>query len=424
MRPPARVVVDLGAIADNVRSLRARNPGSALMTVVKADAYGHGLVPVARAARGAGADWLGVAQPLEALALRSAGVGGPLMCWLHTPGTDFAALLAADVTLGVSAQWGLELIEAAAAAGGQVARVHLKVDTGLGRNGAFAPSDDPARPDQLGADAAGLIEAAARAQDRGHVRVTGLFSHFAEADEPSSPSVAAQQEVFERATSAATRAGLGPLVRHLANSAATLLDPSAAYDLVRPGLATYGLSPAPQLGTSADFGLRPAMQVAADLAGIKAVPAGQGVSYGLTYLTTVATRLGVVPMGYGDGVPRHASGAGPVTLGGRRFTVAGRVCMDQFVVDLGDAAAQAGDEVVLLGDPARGEPSAQDWADACGTISYEIVTRLSGRLPRTYIEASDGSALGSGALGGGALDGAAPDGGAQRPGGGEAGEPR
>jgi alanine racemase len=174
-------------------------------------------------------------------------------------------------------------------------------------------------------------------------------------------------------------------VRHLANSAATLTNPATHYDLVRPGLAIYGLSPVPELATSAQLGLREAMRVVARLALVKEVGAGQGVSYGHTYVTAADTRLGLVPLGYADGIPRNASGVGPVALGGVRHTIAGRVCMDQFVLDLGRSQEAApGDDVVLWGCGADGEPTAQDWAEATGTISYELVTRLSARLPRIY----------------------------------------
>ncbi len=377
---PSRVVVDLDAIAENVAALRARVDGTPVMAVVKADAYGHGLVPSARAALAGGATWLGTARVAEALELRAAGIDAPVLAWLYAPGEDFAEAISAGIDLGVSAPWALAEIVGAAPGGrpGSVttagpARVHLKIDTGLARNGAF------------GAGIGELIEAAARAQDAGRVRVVGLMSHFAYADAPEHPTVRAQQERFEIACALADRAGLGVEVRHLANSAATLTNPSAAYDLVRPGLAVYGLSPVPDLGAPEDFGLRPAMRVAVDVALVKDVPVGQGVSYGHTYTTAGDTRVALLPMGYSDGVPRAGSNRAPVSIGGRRFTVSGRVCMDQLSIDIGDAVVREGDEAVLLGDARRGEPTAQDWAEATDTISYEIVTRMSPRLPRTYL---------------------------------------
>lgn len=373
---PARITVDLGAIADNVAALRRRVEGTPVLAVVKADAYGHGLVPSARAALAGGATWLGTAQIAESLALRAAGIEtaqARVLSWLYAPGAPFAAAIAADIDLGVAAPWALTEIAAAAAQLGGPARIHLKVDTGLVRNGAYGPGI-PA-----------LIEAAARAQDDGHVRVVGMMSHFARADEPGDPSIRLQQDRFEEACALADRAGLGIELRHLANSAATLLEPSARYDLVRPGLAIYGLTPVPQVGGPADFGLRPAMRVAVDVSLVKEVPAGQGVSYGHTYTTPGDTRVALLPIGYADGVPRAGSSCAPVSVAGHRLCVNGRVCMDQVVVDVGDLAVAPGDEAVLFGDAARGEPSAQDWADATDTISYEIVTRMSGRLPRVYV---------------------------------------
>jgi len=367
---PASALIDNDAISANVRALREHAPGAALMAVVKADGYGHGLLTSARAAQVGGADWLGVAQLVEAIALREAGITGRLFSWLHVPGTDFAAALEGDIDLSASAPWALEEIAAAAAATGRTARVHLKVDTGLGRNGAF------------GDDFLDLLIRARRLEAEEAVSVVGVWSHFAYADEPEHPTVRHQQKVFEEAVRAAERAGCRLEVRHLANSAATLTNPAVHYDLVRPGIALYGLSPVPRVGGPAAFGLTPAMTLTARLANVKRVPGGQGVSYGHTYTTPGETVLGLVPLGYADGIPRGASNVGPVAVRGRRHTVAGRVCMDQFVLDLGpDSTARPGDEVLVFGADPSG-PSAQDWADATGTISYEIVTRIGARVPR------------------------------------------
>ncbi|MGV1009171.1 MAG: alanine racemase [Dermatophilaceae bacterium] len=374
---PATAYVDLGAVESNVRVLREHAPTAALLAVVKADGYGHGLVPSARAAQRGGATWLGTAQLAEAIALRDSGVEGPLLSWLHVPGTDFAAALARDIDLTVSGTWALDEVAAAARARGTTARIHIKVDTGLGRNGAF------------GADFRELLAAARRLEAEHVVRIVGVWSHFAYADQPDHPTVRHQQQVFEWAIGEAERAGCDLQVRHLANSAATLTNPSAHYDLVRPGLAVFGLSPVPDLGTARDFGLVPAMRLTGRLALVKSVPAGQGVSYGHEYLTPTATRLGLVPLGYADGIPRNASNVGPLAVGGRRYTIAGRVCMDQIVVDLGPGSpARAGDEVTLFGSEPSG-PTAQDWADATGTISYEIVTRVGPRVRRVYEEVAE-----------------------------------
>lgn len=371
---PACAQVDLSAISANVAALKRLAGDAEVMAVVKADAYGHGLVPSARAALRGGAAWLGVAQLPEAVELRRAGIEAPLLSWLHVPGQDFVEAVELGIDLGVSTTWALDQVLAAATATGRTARVHLKVDTGLGRNGAWDSDLDE------------LLTTLASAQAERAVELVGLFSHFAYADAPQHPTVKAQQERFEGILDQAERAGLTPEVRHLANSAATLTNPSAHYDLVRPGVSVYGLSPVPDLGAPEDFGLREAMRLVARLSSVKDSPAGQGVSYGHVYTTTQETRLGLVPMGYSDGVPRHATSVGPVQVGGRRYAVAGRVCMDQFVLDLGpDSTAQAGDEAVLFGVGVAGEPTAQDWAAAIDTINYEIVTRVGARVPRVYL---------------------------------------
>lgn len=413
---PGRAVVDLDAIAGNVRALADHAPTAQVMAVVKADAYGHGLVPSARAAIAGGARWLGTAQISEALALRAAGIGteqARVLTWLYGPGAPLDALLGADVDVSVHADWALAEVVAAARATGRTARVHLKVDTGLGRNG-LAP-----------ADVARVLADARRAESDGMIRVVGVWSHFAFADEPENPTVLAQAAAFDDVVRQVEDAGCELEVRHLANSAATLTAPRMHYDLVRPGIAVYGLTPVPQLGPPSDLGLTPAMTLEAELVNVKQVPAGHGVSYGHQYTTTQETWLGVVPLGYGDGIPRHASGnlpaspGGPVRLGSTSdvaaaarsdgtdspgaaegapvHRVAGRVCMDQFVLDLGpDTTARAGDTVTLFGPGAGvsrdGRPTAQDWAEAAGTISYEIVTRLGARVPRTYIGAGANTA--------------------------------
>lgn len=377
---PARAVVDLGAIAGNVGVLRERAGSAGVMAVVKADAYGHGLVPSARAALAGGASWLGVAQLTEAVALREAGITAPVLSWLHVPGAGFARAITAGIDLGVSGTWMLEEVAAAAREVGHTARVQLKADTGLGRNGAYLFS-----PSGGASDWSLLVERARQLEAEEAVRVTGLFTHFAVADEPDHPSVLAQQEAFAEAVALAERVGLRPEVRHMSNSAATLTTPAAAWDLVRPGVAVYGLTPAPDVGSSEKFGLVPAMTAIASASVVKRVPAGQGVSYGHTYTTTSPTTLVDIPLGYADGVPRHASGLAEVLVAGERRRIAGRVCMDQFVVDVGDLPVAPGDEIVLFGPGTRGEPTAQDWAEAVGTINYEIVTRFGPRVPREYV---------------------------------------
>ncbi|WP_328725976.1 alanine racemase [Streptomyces sp. NBC_00259] len=371
----ARAEIDLAALRANVRALRARAPRAAFMAVVKSDAYGHGMVPCAKAARAAGATWLGTATPEEALALRAAGIGGRVMCWLWTPGGPWREAVEADLDVSVSGIWALREVTHAARQAGRTARVQLKADTGLGRNG--CPPGDWAE----------LVAAARAAEEAGTVKVTGLWSHFACADEPGHPSVAAQLTVFKDLVAYAEKEGVEPEVRHIANSPATLILPDTHFDLVRAGIAVYGISPSPELGTPADFGLRPVMTLKASLALVKRVPAGHGVSYGHHYVTEGETTLGLVPVGYADGIPRHASGRGPVLIGGERRRVAGRIAMDQFVVDLGPEGdrIREGAEAVLFGPGDRGEPTAQDWAEAADTIAYEIVTRIGTRVPRVHL---------------------------------------
>jgi alanine racemase len=365
--------IDLTALRSNVAALRARAPAAAFMAVLKADAYGHGMLPCAKAALDAGASWLGVATPEEALALRAAGLEARTLCWLWTPGGPWQECVEAGIDVTVSAMWALREAEAAARRAGREARVQLKIDTGLGRNGA--------QPDQWPE----LVAAARAAERAGLIKVTGVWSHFSCADEPGHPSIERELTVFRTALERAADAGLEPEVRHIANSPGTLTLPEAHFDLVRPGVAMYGISPVPQLGGPADFGLRPVMTVAGRLASVKRVPGGHGVSYGHQYVTPGGTTLALVPLGYADGVPRHASGTGPVLVAGKWRTVAGRVAMDQFVVDLGGDAAEPGDEAVLFGPGDRGEPTAEDWARAAGTIAYEIVTRIGARVPRVYL---------------------------------------
>ncbi|MFI8827397.1 alanine racemase [Streptomyces sp. NPDC053431] len=372
----ARAEIDLGALRANVRTLRARvAPHVQVMAVVKADAYGHGAVPCARAALAAGATWLGTATPQEALALRAAGLTEPrILCWLWTPGDPWDEGIEAGLDMTVSGMWALREVVEAAGRTGRRARIQLKADTGLGRNGC-QPADWPE-----------LVGEALKAEAQGLVKITGLWSHFACADEPGHPSIPAQLDVFRTMLDHAEKAGVEPEVRHIANSPATLTLPEAHFDLVRPGIAMYGVSPDPvAVGPSAAFGLRPVMSLKATVALVKHVPGGHGVSYGHHYTTPGETTLGLIPVGYADGIPRHASGRGPVLVGGRIRTVAGRVAMDQFVVDLDGDTPEPGAEAVLFGPGDGGEPTAQDWAEAADTIAYEIVTRIGARVPRVYV---------------------------------------
>jgi alanine racemase len=370
LRAEARI--DLEAIRANTVALREHAPTAGLMAVVKAGGYGHGAVQSARAALAGGAGWIGVAYPGEAAELRAAGIETPMLAWLLSPGEDLREALRTKVDLSVSDVGMLAHVVAQARLAGVAARVHLKIDTGLSRAGA-TPRDWP-----------DLVDAAAKGQADNVVVVAGVWSHFAYADSPDHPTVRSQLEVFREALELAEARGVRPELRHIANSAATLTLPQAHYDLVRPGLSIYGLSPVPHIGDAAHYGLTPAMTLAAGVALTKTVPAGVGVSYGHRYHTAAETRLALLPLGYADGVPRAATNVGELLIGGRRRTISGTVCMDQFVVDVGDDDVAAGDEVLLFGPGTQGEPTAEDWAAATGTISYEIITRIGARTPRVY----------------------------------------
>jgi alanine racemase len=359
--------IDVAAIAENVRHLR-RLTDSEVIAVVKADAYGHGAVGTAVAALAGGATRLGVADVTEGLQLRRAGIMAPVVAWLHAPGADFAEAASVGIELGVSSFDQL-LAAAAAASGDRPVGVHLKLETGLSRNG-IPP-----------ADFAVVFAEAARLERIGRLRVVGLFSHLSNA---SADDDRAALRRFLDGVGAAAAAGLAPPLRHIAATHAAIALPETRLGCVRIGLGLYGLSPFPDR-SSAELGLRPAMTVRGAVAAVRRVPAGAGVSYGYDHRTERETTLALVPLGYADGVPRHASGRGPVRIGGRTFPVAGRVAMDQFVVDVGDHPVAVGDEVVLFGDPTLGVPSADDWARAAGTINYEIVTRIGPRVPRRQV---------------------------------------
>ena len=367
----AEIVVDLAAIRHNVRLLRATT-GVQLIAIVKADGYGHGMVETARAAREAGAEWIGAATLDEAVELRHAGDEGRLLCWLTVPGESYDEAVALDVDVTAYSVAALDAIAAAAKAAGRVARVQIKVDTGLSRGGV---------------PAAQWSEVFGRAREgelAGSWTITGIWSHFACSDEPDNPANDLQETRFNVALAAAEQAGLRPEIRHLGNSAAALLRPSSRFDAVRCGIAVYGLDPAP--GQTTDIGLVPAMTVRARLAMVKSVEAGDSVSYGHTWTADHPTSIGLVPVGYADGVPRHASNAAQVDVGGKRRPIRGRVCMDQFVVDLDGDLPDEGTEVVLFGPPVDGRPTAQDWAEASDTINYEIVSRIGGRMTRRYVD--------------------------------------
>ena len=372
----ARADVDTEAIRANVETLGRAAGAAGLLAVVKADGYGHGAVPSAHAVLAAGASWLGVALIDEALQLRAAGITVPILVLLEPGPGAAAAAVEHDLDLGVGTTHALTEAADFARLSGDAVRVHLKVDTGLARGG--ATRDD--WPD--------LVTTAAKLAGEGVVRVVGVWSHFVHSDDVRHPTTTRQLAAFRDALDIADRSGLQPEVRHIASSGAALALPEAHFDLVRPGLAVYGLSPMPATASPAQLGLRPAMTLRAQVSLVKRVPRGTGVSYGHRYTTGSETSLALVPLGYADGVPRAATNTAELLIGGRRRRISGTVCMDQFVVDVGDDAVERGDDVILFGPGDAGEPTAQDWADRLDTITYEIVTRVGSRVPRTYPEAS------------------------------------
>ncbi|MFJ4166419.1 alanine racemase [Microbacterium sp. NPDC089698] len=365
--PFREVTIDLDAISDNTRHLR-RLTGVDVIGVVKANAYGHGAAAAAVAALAGGATSLGVATVEEGLELRRAGVNARILAWLHAPGRRFDDAAEAGIDLGISSFEQL-LAASEASRGSDPVRVHLKFETGLSRNG-IAPGDR-----------ARVLAEAARLERIGRLRIAGLFSHVSNTSPEDDLAALA---AFETACAEAGALGIVPEVRHIAATAAAIDLPQTRLDAVRIGIGLYGLSPFDDR-SSADLGLRPAMTLRGAVAAVRRVPSGTGVSYGYTHRTAAETTLALIPLGYADGVPRSASSRGPVQIGGRRYTVAGRIAMDQFLVDVGDDPVAVGDEAVLFGDPTLGLPSATEWGEAAGTINYEIVTRIGPRVPRRSV---------------------------------------
>lgn len=359
----AEAIVDLSAIKHNVAHLKAQS-GTKLLAVVKADAYGHGLVPVAQAAISAGADMLGVALLEEAITLREAGITAPILAWLLQPGSDFKSAIDRDIDIAAGSIKALK--EIVLASSEKKARVHLELDTGMTRGGFLSEWSQLTAEDFTG------------------VEIVGVFSHFARADEPDEAQNRDQLNRFNEMVKTLEGFGFTNIIRHLSNSAATLRNPGAAFDMVRTGISIYGLTPDVAMGSAKDFGLRPAMQLRSSLYLVKEVTAGTPVGYGASESTSRDTKLGVVTLGYGDGIPRIAREAG-VWINGERAPIIGRVSMDQFVVDLGPASkAQSGDWVVVFGNGSHGEFTAEDWGGASDSINYEIVTRIGPRVPRIY----------------------------------------
>ena len=383
----AFVEVNLKAISNNIKLVKSKTQAE-ILAVVKADAYGHGLIPVAKCAVDAGATWLGVALLEEAILLREAGIKAPIVSWLTPPSSDFKRAIELDIDLAIPSLKHLELIVAAGKAVGKKPRVHIEVDTGMSRGGLLGEWSE-------------FLIAATGAE----IEVIGFWSHFARADEPDEIANQNQINDFENSARKVTKelttpggvpafsaekklaqlieVGITPKYIHLANSAATLTNPSSHKNIVRLGIAMYGLSPdVKTLGSSQDLELQPAMTLKAEIQLVKRVPAGSPVGYGGTQKTSSDTKLAIITMGYADGIPRNTSSAAGVFAAGRKAPIIGRVSMDQFVVDLGaESNAVSGETVEVFG--ALGY-SIDDWAAASGTINYEIVTRIASRVPRIY----------------------------------------
>ena len=402
---PSSAAVDLAAIRHNLGVLRAAAPGALQLATVKANAYGHGLLPVARAALDGGADWLGVAQLAEAFTLRrgldEAGVAradAPILAWISTSSSDFAAAIEADIDLSVSWTWVLADICAAAREVGRPARVHVKIDTGMSRAGSTL------------ADLPALASALRMAADDGLVDVVGAWSHMSRADDPSeagNASTASHVRIFEEGLAILADAGITPRIRHLSATSGILWHPEAHYDMVRAGIGLYGLSPDPAVAASEELGLIPALELRAPLTSVKVIEEGTPASYGGTWVAPTRRWIGLVPLGYGDGILRAVSNKARVVVhtasGPFNAPLIGRVCMDQFMVDLGpaegspgtptarsgQAPAIPGDMATLFGSGIGGEALADDWAQAAGTINYEIVTHLGAHIPRIYRGGAD-----------------------------------
>jgi alanine racemase len=360
--------IDLDAIAHNVGALRRQVGDRRLCAVVKANGYGHGAVAVAQAALAAGADWLAVAHAGEGLELRRAGICAPVLLLSEPLADEVAAVVEADLRVSVYTEAGIDRL----AATGVPLRAHLKVNTGMNRVGAAAED---------------VVDLAQRAVAAGLV-LEALWTHCAVADEPENPFTGLQLARFDAAWAALEEMGLRPELRHAANSAAAIAHPASRYDLVRVGIALYGVPPSPALAGRVD--LRPAMTVRSEVAQLKRVAAGDGVSYGLHHRFGDDTVVATVPMGYADGIPRRwGLAGGRVLIGGVARPIVGVVTMDQLMVDCGNHGDVAlGDEVVLLGRQGDAELAAEDLAGPLGTIGYEILTGIGPRVPRAHRWAS------------------------------------
>ena len=364
---PTRAVVNLARIRHNLQALRSCVAGNVRqMAVVKADAYGHGAVPVARSALASGAEWLGVATVAEGLELRGAGITAPVLVLGPIPEEDAEDALRHDLAVTVCRPAGAMILAQRATARGMRALVHVKVDTGMGRLG-------------VGADEA--VEFISWAAGQPGLELQGVFSHFASADETDLAFARLQLQRFVGILAALEQRGISVPLRHMANSAATLVLPESHLDLVRNGIAIYGLYPSPEISRTVE--LKPALRWETAICHLKTVPPDTPLSYGGTFRTSRESRIATLPVGYADGYPRLLSNCGRVVVRGHLAPVVGRVCMDMILADVTDIPAVAcGDPVLLIGRTGAAEVSADDIASLCGTINYEVTCAIGKRVPR------------------------------------------
>jgi alanine racemase len=364
--------INLTAIKKNIEYIKQKS-NAQILAVVKADAYGHGLIPVAKAAVDSGATWLGTALLEEAIELRNNGIDANVIAWLTPLGENFKSALSLKIEIGVSSIELLDEIVSASEEVGVIPRLHLEIDTGMSRGGVADQWE------MLIAKVANLIK-------ENKIEIVGAWSHFARADEPAEVMNKEQLDLFDNKVTQLRSLGIKPEFIHIANSAAALTNQASHKSIVRWGIGLYGLSPdVNNLGASKKLGLLPAMKLKAKLNLVKKVKSGATVGYGATAKVLKDTKLGVISLGYADGIPRNANNSAGVFVAGKRAAIIGRVSMDQFVVDLGaDSLAKTGDEVIVFGDGSAGEYTVDEWAKACGTINYEIVTRIGPRVPRIY----------------------------------------
>jgi len=368
----ASAEINLSAIAQNFKSIKSRTTADVL-AVVKADAYGHGLIPVSKALEEAGANWFGTALLEEAINLRKAGILKPIISWLTPLGEDFKSAIDLDIDLGIPSIDLLDEVIKAASLTGKTARIHLEIDTGMSRGGVLSEWDQ-------------LIKSVLAGVNLKQLKVIGIWSHFARADEPDELMNQEQLSLFEEKVNQAKAAGIDAQFIHIANSAALFTNKSTHKNIIRSGIALFGLSPdIKTIGDSSSLGLKPAMKLKAKLNLVKEVKAGSSVGYGGTAVLKSDTKLGVVALGYADGIPRSTNNLAGVFVDKKRAPIIGRVSMDQFVVDLGiTSTAKTGDEVIVFGDGSNGEYTVDEWAKAANTINYEIITRIGPRVPRIY----------------------------------------